>query len=59
MNKIKVSGIVCVEIGDNTFNLTRYEAEQAELNYSEAAKLGKINTIIVPRDFKGMLNVGK
>jgi hypothetical protein len=28
MNKIKVSGIVCVEIGDNAFNLTRNEAEQ-------------------------------
>ncbi|MHB8123884.1 MAG: hypothetical protein ACYDG4_17315 [Desulfuromonadaceae bacterium] len=28
MNKIKVSSIICVETGDNTFNLTRYEAEQ-------------------------------
>jgi len=36
-----------------------YMTAQAELNYSEAAKAGKINTIIVPRDFKGMLNVGK
>ena len=36
-----------------------YMQAQAELNYSEAAKAGKINTIIVPRDFRGMINVGK
>lgn len=36
-----------------------YMQATAELNYSEAAKAGKIHTIIVPRDFKGMINVGK
>lgn len=36
-----------------------YMQAQAELNYSEAAKAGQINTIIVPRDFKGQVVVGK
>lgn len=36
-----------------------YMQAQAELNYSEAAKAGRINTIIVPRDFKGQVVVGK
>lgn len=36
-----------------------YMQATAELNYSEAAKMGKINTIIIPRDFRGMVNVGK
>lgn len=36
-----------------------YMNAQADLNYSEAAKAGKINTIIVPRDFKGQVVVGK
>lgn len=36
-----------------------YMQAQADLNYSEAAKNGKINTIIVPRDFKGQVVVGK
>lgn len=36
-----------------------YMQAQAELNYSEAAKAGKINTIVVPRDFRGIVNVGK
>lgn len=36
-----------------------YMNAQADLNYSEAAKNGKINTIIVPRDFKGQVVVGK
>lgn len=34
-----------------------YMQAQAELNYSEAAKNGKINTIVVPRDFRGLINV--
>ena len=34
-----------------------YMQAQAELNYSEAAKAGQINTIIVPRDFKGQVVV--
>jgi hypothetical protein len=46
-------------LANNSTASIAYMAAQAELNYSEAAKLGKINTIIVPRDFKGMLNVGK
>lgn len=36
-----------------------YMNAQADLNYSEAAKAGKINTIIVPRDFRGQVVVGK
>ena len=36
-----------------------YMQAQAELNYSEAAKAGQINTIIVPRDFRGQVVVGK
>jgi regulator of protease activity HflC (stomatin/prohibitin superfamily) len=34
-----------------------YMQAQASLNYSEAVKAGKVNTIIVPVDFKGMVNV--
>lgn len=36
-----------------------YMDAQARLNYSEAAKNGKVSTIVVPVDFKGILNVGK
>jgi regulator of protease activity HflC (stomatin/prohibitin superfamily) len=36
-----------------------YMQAQAELNYSEAAKAGQINTIIVPRDFRGQVVVGR
>lgn len=34
-----------------------YMDAQTRLNYSEAAKNGKVNTIVVPADFRGMLNV--
>lgn len=43
----------------NSAQSIAYMQATAELNYSEAAKAGKIHTIIVPRDFKGMVNVGK
>jgi regulator of protease activity HflC (stomatin/prohibitin superfamily) len=36
-----------------------YIQAQAELNYSQAALQGHINTIIVPRDFKGQVVVNK
>lgn len=36
-----------------------YMDAQARLNYSEAAKLGKVNTIVVEAGFKGMVNVPK
>lgn len=36
-----------------------YIQAQAELNYSQAALAGNINTIIVPRDFKGQVVVNK
>lgn len=36
-----------------------YMDAQARLNFSEAAKDGKINTIVVPYDFKGIVNVPK
>lgn len=46
-------------LSSNSSQSIAYIQAQAELNYSEAAKSGKINTIIVPRDFRGMINVGK
>lgn len=36
-----------------------YMDAQARLNYSEAAKLGKVNTIVVEAGFKGIVNVPK
>lgn len=36
-----------------------YMQAQAALNISEGIKNGKVNTIVVPADFRGMVNVGK
>lgn len=36
-----------------------YMDATARLNYSEAAKLGKVQMIVVPMDFKGIINTGK
>jgi hypothetical protein len=35
-----------------------YMAAQAMLNISEGIKAGKVNSIVVPADFRGLLNVG-
>lgn len=37
----------------------QYMQAQALLNISEGIKNGKVQTIVVPQDFKGMVNVGK
>jgi transcriptional antiterminator Rof (Rho-off) len=36
-----------------------YMQAQALMNISEGVKNGKVHTIVVPTDFKGMVNVGK
>jgi len=36
-----------------------YMQAQAMMNISEGIKNGKVHTIVVPQDFKGMVNVGK
>jgi regulator of protease activity HflC (stomatin/prohibitin superfamily) len=36
-----------------------YMQAQAMINISEGVKNGKVHTIVVPQDFKGMVNVGK
>lgn len=36
-----------------------YMNAQATLNISEGIKAGKVSTIVVPADFRGMVNVGK
>lgn len=36
-----------------------YMQAQAQLNISEGIKNGKVNTVVVPADFRGMVNVGK
>lgn len=46
-------------LANNSSQSVTFMQAQAQLNYSEAAKNGKVNTIIIPVDFKGMLNVGK
>ncbi len=44
-------------LANNSVQSIAYMSAQAELNYSEAAKAGKIQTIVVPRDFKGIVNI--
>lgn len=46
-------------LANNSSQSITFMNAQANLNYSEAAKAGKVNTIIVPVDFKGMINVSK
>ena len=36
-----------------------YMQAQAMMNISEGIKNGRVQTIVVPQDFKGMVNVGK
>lgn len=48
-----------IMLSSNSANSIAYMDAQARVNFSNAALLGKVNTIIVPADFKGMLNVGK
>jgi len=40
-------------------NAISYMQAQAGLTIAEAIKAGKVNTIVVPQDFKGIVNVGK
>jgi hypothetical protein len=35
-----------------------YMQAQAMLNISEGIKNGKVNTVVVPADFRGMVNIG-
>jgi regulator of protease activity HflC (stomatin/prohibitin superfamily) len=61
-NEVKLAKLESERMAALATNSTQsiaYIQAQAELNYSEAAKAGKINTIIVPRDFKGMVTIGK
>jgi regulator of protease activity HflC (stomatin/prohibitin superfamily) len=61
-NEVKLAKLESERMAALATNSTQsiaYIQAQAELNYSEAAKAGKINTIIVPREFKGMINVSK
>ena len=43
----------------NSEKSVAYMDAQARLNISEGVKAGKVNTIVVPADFKGFVNVGK
>ena len=59
-NEVKIAKLESERMAALATNSTQsiaYIQAQAELNYSEAAKAGKINTIIVPRDFKGQVVV--
>ena len=44
-------------LSQNSSNSIAYMDAQARLNISEAVKLGKVNTIVIPNDFKGIVNV--
>lgn len=46
-------------LSENSGSSIAYMDAQARLNFSEAAKAGRINTIVVPYDFKGMVNISK
>lgn len=46
-------------LSSNSGSSIAYMDAQARLNISEAAKAGKVNTIVVPYDFKGFVSVGK
>ena len=35
-----------------------YMQAQSMLNISEGIKNGKVNTVVVPADFRGMVNIG-
>jgi hypothetical protein len=43
----------------NSANSIAFMQAQATLNISEGIKTGKVHTIVVPADFRGMVNVGK
>lgn len=43
-------------LSQNSGNSIAYMDAQARLNISEAVKSGKVHTIIVPQDFKGIIN---
>ena len=36
-----------------------YMAAMANMKIAEAIANGKVNTIVIPMDFKGMINIGK
>ena len=44
-------------LSSNSQSSIAYMDAQARLNFSEAAKAGKVNTIVVPYEFKGMVNL--
>lgn len=46
-------------LSSNSGQSIAYMDAQSRLNFSEAAKTGKVNTIVVPYDFKGMINISK
>lgn len=46
-------------LSENSGSSIAYMDAQARLNISEGIKQGKVHTVVVPADFKGMVNVGK
>lgn len=46
-------------LAQNSQQSIAYMAAQAQLNISEGIKNGKASVIVVPADFRGMVNVGK
>lgn len=46
-------------LAQNSGQSIAYMQAQANMKIAEAIAAGKVNTIIVPSDFKGMVNVGK
>lgn len=44
-------------LSDNSGNSIAYMDAQARLNISQAVLNGKVNTIVIPNDFKGIVNV--
>lgn len=46
-------------LSENSGSSIAYMDAQARLNISEGIKHGKVHTVVVPADFKGMVNVGK
>lgn len=46
-------------LANNSAQSITFMQAQAALNISEGVKAGKVNTIVVPVDFKGIINTGK
>jgi hypothetical protein len=46
-------------LSNNSANSIMFMQAQSQLNISEGIKNGKVHTVVVPADFRGMVNVGK